>query len=120
VDVTSVVPFKQSGKVRVIAVTGSSRSPNMPDVPTLQEQGVPDFNVGAWLGYIAPAGTPAPIVDKLHADIVATLNNPAVQKRLVALGTEVVTSESPQAFRKFVVDNHRMWGDVVKKVGISQ
>jgi tripartite-type tricarboxylate transporter receptor subunit TctC len=118
--VVSTMPHVKDGKLNALAVSTARRAQLAPDVPTLQEQGVPDFNVGAWLGYIAPAGTPAPIVDKLHADIVATLNNPAVQKRLVALGTEVVTSESPQAFRKFVVDNHRMWGDVVKKVGISQ
>ena len=63
---------------------------------------------------------PDAITKKLHADIVAAVNKPDVQKRLVALGTEVVTSESPQAFKQFVVDNHKMWGDVVKKVGVTQ
>ncbi|ARU06668.1 transcriptional initiation protein Tat [Comamonas serinivorans] len=118
--VVSTMPHVKDGKLGAIAVSTSKRAQLAPDVPTLQEQGVPDFNVGAWLGYIAPAGTPAAVVNKLHADIVASVNKPEVQKRLIALGTEVVTSPSPQAFKQFVADNHRMWGDVVKQVGIAQ
>ena len=118
--VVSTMPHVKDGKLSAVAVSTAKRAQLAPNVPTLQEQGVPQFNVGAWLGYIAPAGTPDAVVKKLHADIVAAVNKPDVQKRLVALGTEVVTSESPQAFKQFVVDNHKMWGDVVKKVGVTQ
>ena len=118
--VVSTMPHVKDGKLVAIAVSTAKRTDLAPNVPSLQEQGVKDFNVGAWLGFVAPAGTPQPVVAKLYADIVATLNNPTVRNRLVMLGSEVVASESPQAFKKMVVDSHKMWGDVVKKVGVSQ
>lgn len=118
--VVSTMPHVKDGKLNAIAVSTAQPTPLAPSVPSLQQQGVPNFDVGAWLGFIAPAGTPNSIVVKLHQDIVATLENPKVRQRLTDLGSEVVTSPSPQDFRKFVTDNHKMWGDVLHKVGVQQ
>lgn len=118
--VVSTMPHVKDGKLQALAVSTSQPTPLAPQVPTLQQQGVADFNVGAWLGFIAPAGTPEAVVTQLHKDITTTLQDPKIHQRLVALGSEVVTSESPAAFQKFVFDNHIMWGDVLKKVGVQQ
>lgn len=118
--VVSTMPHVKDGKLHAIAVSTAAPTPLAPQVPSLQQQGVPNFDVGAWLGFVAPAGTPDAVTQKLHADIVATLQNPKVKQRLMDLGSEVVPSTAPQAFKQFVVDNHTMWGDVLKKVGVQQ
>ncbi|OZI31111.1 transcriptional initiation protein Tat [Bordetella genomosp. 10] len=118
--VVSTMPHVKDGKLHAIAVSTAQPTPLAPNVPSLQQLGVPNFDVGAWLGFVAPAGTPDAVVHKLHDDIVATLQKPEVRKRLTDLGSEVVTSASPQAFKRFVADNYKMWGDVLKKGGIHQ
>jgi tripartite-type tricarboxylate transporter receptor subunit TctC len=117
VDVTSVVPFKQSGKVRVIAVTGSSRSPNMPDVPTLQEQGVA-FDTDSWYALFAAAGTPSPIVERLRGALSQVMASPDMPQLLTRLGMNRA-STTPARFEAVMKKDLAVWSDLVRKSGAA-
>ncbi|HUG57117.1 MAG TPA: tripartite tricarboxylate transporter substrate binding protein [Candidimonas sp.] len=116
----STLPHVKSGRLNGVAVSTDQRAKLDPSIPTIQEQGLADFNMGAWLGFFAPKGTPKDIVNKLHAELNQALQDPQTNQKLVALGSEVVMSESPEAFAKMVGDNYRMWGDLVKESGVTQ
>ena len=83
--VAAVTPHVKAGKLRILAVGGEKRSPYLPDVPTMQEGGVPGYAMASWGAVIAPAKTPRPIVDYLHREIVAVLNEPDVKERMAAM-----------------------------------
>lgn len=104
----------KGGKLRAIAVTGDKRSHAMPDVPTLAEQGYPGFSALAWWGVFAPTGTPKPVMDKFHAELVKVLKLPDVNRTLTeSLGMDVQAS-TPEALQKFLVGEIARWGKVVK------
>jgi len=104
----------KGGKLRAIAVTGDKRSPVMPDVPTLAEQGFAGFSAYAWWGILAPVGTPRPILDKFHAELVKVLGQSDLRKQLTeTLGMDLAAS-SPEALQKFVAGEVERWGKVVK------
>jgi tripartite-type tricarboxylate transporter receptor subunit TctC len=86
------VPHIKEGILRAIGVTGAKRNPALPDVPTIIEQGVPDFVVSGWQGWFMPGGTPAPIVDRIYREIVKMLAQPDMQERIKGFGNEVVGS----------------------------
>jgi tripartite-type tricarboxylate transporter receptor subunit TctC len=103
----------RNGKMRALVLTGDKRSHTMPDVPTLKEQGI-DLSAHAWWGILAPAGTPRPIVDKFHAELVKAIKLPDVNKTLTeTLGMDVVTL-SPEATQKWIVEQMARWGKVVR------
>ncbi|HEY5897384.1 MAG TPA: tripartite tricarboxylate transporter substrate binding protein [Burkholderiales bacterium] len=107
----------RSGKMRALVLTGDKRSPTMGDVPTLSELGIPVVAY-AWWGILAPAGTPRPIVDKLHAEIVKAIKLPDVSKLLgETLGMDVLAL-SPEATQKWIVDQSAQWGKVVRENNI--
>ena len=109
----------KGGKLRAVATTGEKRSGTMPDVPTLIEQGYPGFSAYAWWGIFAPAGTPKPILDKFHAELVKALNLPDLNKQLTEqLGMDLVIS-TPEALQKWTLDEIARWGKVVKDAGIK-
>ncbi len=108
----------QAGQARPLAVTTPKRSSALPDMPTVAESGYPGYEVSTWFGYLAPAGTPAEIVNKLNAEINAALKNPEVQKKLVALGAELDPG-TPQAFGKYLEADMNRWAAVIKKAGIK-
>lgn len=109
----------RAGKVRALATTGEKRSPALPDTPTLGEQGVPGVVAYAWWGIFAPAGTPQPVIDRFHGELVKALDLPDVKKTLgESLSMEVVAA-SPEETRKFLVREMELWGRVVKENGIS-
>lgn len=111
-------PFVRGGKLHAIAVTSDKRSTALPDVPTLAEQGFPGLSVLAWWGILAPAGTPGPIVDKFHAELVKVFNQPAVRKQLgETLGMDLAVS-SPAELQKFLVAESARWGKVVRENNI--
>ena len=113
-SVAVIGPHVKGGKLRGIAVTGGKRSPAMPDVPTLAEQGFAGFSALAWWGIFAPAGTPKPIIDKLHAELVKVLNQSDLRKQLTEqLGMDLAVS-SPEALQKWTVGEIARWGKVVK------
>jgi tripartite-type tricarboxylate transporter receptor subunit TctC len=104
----------RAGKLRALAVTGEKRSQVMPDVPTLGEQGFAGFSAYAWWGILAPAGTPKPVLDKFHAELVKVLGNPDLRKQLTeTLGMDLAVS-SPEGLQKFVAGEVDRWGKVVK------
>lgn len=110
------LPMVQAGRLRAIAQTGLKRSVHLPDLPTVAESGVPGYDVTSWYGFFAPARTPAAVISRLNADIVAVLRMPEVSKRLVALGADVVPN-SPEEFGRFVRDEIQKWAKVVKASG---
>ncbi|HZZ95160.1 MAG TPA: tripartite tricarboxylate transporter substrate binding protein [Usitatibacter sp.] len=107
-----VVGYLQAGTLRALAVTSPARNPALPDVPTLQESGVPGYDVSAWFGFIAPAGTPAEVVSRLNGEINRALKDPDVRKRLAGLGADV-TITTPEAFGALLKSETDKWARVV-------
>lgn len=104
----------KGGKLRAVAVTGDKRSHVMPEVPALAEQGFKGFSALAWWGIFAPAGTPKPIMDKFHAELVKVFNLPDVKKTLTeTLGMDLAVS-TPEQLQKWLLDEMGRWGRVVK------
>jgi len=114
----AALPQVNAGKVRALAVTGMKRTPAAPDIPTLNESGVPGYDFSAWLGIWAPRGTPKAIVDKLNAEVVKILKSPDVRARLEKEGATIVGS-SPADFDAYIRREHAKWDKVVKDAGIS-
>jgi tripartite-type tricarboxylate transporter receptor subunit TctC len=114
----AVVPQIKGGKVRAIALASSQRNPAVPDVPTMAEWGVPDFDVGTWSGLIGPKGTPAEVVQKVNAAVADVLNDPAIRKRLIDEGSEIRLM-SPAEFGNFIRAENGRWVKVVKEAGIK-
>jgi tripartite-type tricarboxylate transporter receptor subunit TctC len=112
------LPHLKSGKLRALAVTSTSRSAAVPDVPTAAESGLPKFETSSWHGILAPAKTPRAIVMRLHDDIVKVLNLPEVRERLTAQGLNVVGS-TPQAFAAYIRSETAKYARVIKQVGIK-
>lgn len=108
----------KAGRLRPIAVTGATRTPTLPDVPTVQESGVPGYEVISWYGVFAPAKTPNAIVERLHAELVVALKAPEVLERLSALGAEP-SGKGPQEFGRFVREEIGKWAEVVKASGAT-
>jgi tripartite-type tricarboxylate transporter receptor subunit TctC len=116
--VAAVMPHVKSGKLRLLAVGGAKRSPFLPDTPTIQEAGVPGYVNASWGAIIAPAKTPAAIIDKLNADIVAILNEPDTKERLAGLSAEVVAN-SPAEAAAFMKSEEQRLTKLIRDVGIT-
>lgn len=114
----AVVPQIRGGKVRGVALAARERNPAVPDVPTLIELGLPDFEVGTWSGLIGPKGMPPEVVARLSAAVLAAVNDPAVKKRLVDEGAEVKPL-GPADFAAFMRAENARWVKVVKDAGIT-
>ena len=117
-NVPNVIQHIKAGKLKALAVTSAKRSPHVPDLPTVAEAGVPGFEVSVWFGIAAPGGTPAAIIDKLHAEIVRTLNLPEVRDKFFAQGVDVVGS-TPAQFAVHLKEQIAMWAKVVKDAGVT-
>ena len=113
-----LVQHLQSGKLRAIAAASPQRIPELPDVPTMAEAGLPNFHVLSWNGLAAPAKTPRPIVDKLNAEVNRILASPEVRKQLQGLGAYAVGG-SPEDFARFVDSEIKTWGAVVRSANFS-
>ena len=107
-----------AGRLKALAVTTSKRIPQLPDVPTMQEAGVPGYNASVWLGLLAPAGTPKEVVMKLNAEIAKVLSAADTKKELYAAGVEADIS-SPEALNTLMVQELDRWGKVIKDAGIT-
>lgn len=114
----SVIQHIQSGKLKALAVAGKSRHPNMPNVPTTAEAGVPGFELEAWVGLFAPAATPQPVISKLTQDIKLALEQPETKARAATQGVEV-RYLPPEALGGLVKKELDYWGDVIKKAHIT-
>ena len=112
----TALTYVKSGKIRALAVTTKDRLSVMPDVPTLQEAGVPGYELAAWQGVIAPAGTPRPVVDKLNANIVQLLREPETIARLTGDGGQIITS-TPDQFASYIKSEIGRFAKIVKDSG---
>ncbi len=113
----TVISQVRDGRLKALAVTSLVRSPLLPDVPTLDETGLKGFEVNTWFGFAAPAGTPGPIVARLHDEIYRVLAIPEVREKLLAQGFDLSAPISSDAFAKIVADDLRKWVPLVKASG---
>jgi tripartite-type tricarboxylate transporter receptor subunit TctC len=116
--IQSVLPLVREGKLRVIAVSSLKRAPMFPKVPTIAESGYPGFEATLWNGLLAPAGTPAPVVDRLHAETVKALAQADMRARFATLGLEAI-GNSPEEFAAAIHSEIPQWGKVIKEAGIK-
>ncbi|THC46602.1 tripartite tricarboxylate transporter substrate binding protein [Massilia sp. Mn16-1_5] len=117
-NMPSVIGHVRAGKLRPIAVTTPTRSPALPDVPTIAESGVPGYSATSWFGILAPAATPAPVIAKLNASILKALADPEVKKKLAEQGAEP-HGEKPEQFAEFIRSETAKWGQTVKVSGAT-
>ncbi len=116
--ISTVLPHIKAGKLVAVAIASPRRSPQLPDVPTVAESGLPGFDVTSWYGIVVRSGTPAPIVQKLQRDIAEALTNDEVVAKLAGLGLEPV-GNTPEVFDALIKSETRKWGDIVKKANIK-
>src|ERR1700716_1875163 len=117
-DIAGVLPFLREGTLRALAVSSEARNPLVPDVPTMRESGVPDYVVSTYVGVVAPAGTPAAIVQRLNAAINESMTAPDAAAAFARLGAEIRPAP-PQDFAAFLAAETRKWADVVKAANIK-
>jgi len=117
-DVSILIPLIREGKLKALAVTSASRHPQLPDVPTMIESGIPDYIMTFWSGVVAPAGMPAEIVNRLNAAINDGLTSASVRENLAKVGS-VASPGTPQDFADFIAAETRKWSAVARMAGIS-
>jgi tripartite-type tricarboxylate transporter receptor subunit TctC len=117
-NINAIVQHVNAGKLRALAVTGSKRSALMPSVPTLSESGVKDADVYSWQGVAAPKGLPADVKAKLHAALIAVLNDPAVRPKLLDVGFEIV-GNTPEQFATFQAAESARWKQLIESRKIT-
>ena len=115
-NIVAVTTHVKTGRLKPLAVTSAKRSASLPDVPTIAESGLPGFEAVSWIGALVPAGTPQPIVDKIHADLVAVLRMPEIKDKLGALGAEVV-GNTPEQFAAWNRSEIAKWAKAIKESG---
>ena len=118
-NIPAVLSPVQSGRMRALAVTGATRAAQLPSVPTMIESGLTGYEVTSWYGVCAPARTPAPVLGKLHTDLIKVLQTPDLQQRLNDLVVEA-TPTSREDFAAFIQSETRRWAQVVKDAGLAQ
>lgn len=117
-SIISVLPHLKTGKLRALAVTSAQRAATLPDIPSLQEAGVPNIDVSNWYGLFAPAGTPRQVIDRVHREVVEILKTAEMQKRMAGDGAEGVGS-TPAEFAAYVKAESARWAEVIKKSNIK-
>lgn len=117
-NINAIVSHVAAGKLRALAVTGAKRSPLLPQVPTLAEAGVKDVDVYSWQGVAAPKGLPADVKAKLHAAMVAALDDPGTKARLTDVGFEIV-ADTPEHFAAFQRNESARWKQLIESRRIS-
>jgi tripartite-type tricarboxylate transporter receptor subunit TctC len=114
----NAVPFITSGKVRALAIASPKRNPALPDVPTFAEAGMPQYQYDSWFGFMAPAGTPAPVLKKIHDDIAEIIKLPDVQARWQTIGAVAVVSNTPADFDAVIRADADRYGKLLRAAGI--
>ena len=117
-NMINVSPHIKSGRLRALAVSGGERSRAMPELPTIAESGVPGFDVTTWHGWLAPAGTPPAILERIHTELAKFLRTPALAEKLAVDGGEAV-GNSPAEYRRFLVDEIERWRRLAKSTGLK-
>jgi tripartite-type tricarboxylate transporter receptor subunit TctC len=117
--VANVVPHAKSGKLRLLGLTGATRSTFAPGVPTLAESGLPGFDVTTWYAVFATAGTPAAIVERLNAELRRSADNAQLKEQLANLGIEAGASATPEQARAYRDAEVERWGKLVRSLGVK-
>lgn len=117
-NVLSALPHVRSGRLRALALTSKARSRVLPQLPTIAESGVPDYEAGAWYAVLAPARTPAPVLKKLHDEFVKALQHPKIQERMAADGASIAGS-TPEVLARTIDADIARWGQVIRQAGLS-
>jgi tripartite-type tricarboxylate transporter receptor subunit TctC len=117
-DVPSAIANVRAGRIKALGVTTKRRIATAPEVPTLDEAGVPGYESIGWFGAVAPAGTPAPIIDRLNKEIVAALQVPEIRERVLQAGAEPLTN-TPQEFAAMIRDESRKWAEVIRSAKVT-
>ena len=117
-DALPVMQHIRAGKLRALAVTSPERSPLAPDIPTCVESGMPGLVAVNWWGVLLPAGTPKPIADKFHADLIKVMQNPDVKEKFANLGVDAVTS-TPADFGAYIKSESAKYAKLIKEAGIK-
>ncbi|HEY7661483.1 MAG TPA: tripartite tricarboxylate transporter substrate-binding protein [Xanthobacteraceae bacterium] len=115
---SSLLPFLQAGKVRVLAVTAPQRLPALPDAPTMREAGFAGIEVDTWFGLVAPAGTPDDVIEKLHGAFVQAVRDPDVAKQMADQGAHPVV-DTPAEFAAFIAAQTKRMAEIVRSVGVK-
>ena len=118
-NASTVLGQIKAGKVKALAVTTKDRSVMLPDVPTMMEAGVPNYEVATWLGFALPANSPGAIVARLNAELNRIGQMPQVKEKLLAQGFEILPPNSPAAARKLIEDDQALWLPIIKQSGIK-
>ena len=113
------LPHIKGGKLKALAVTGRERAPALPEVPTVSESGFPGFEIAQWQGLVAPAGTPAAAIARLHAEVVRIMHMPASVEKLASIGMDNSTSPTPADFTRMVQGEVDRWPALFKTAGIQ-
>jgi tripartite-type tricarboxylate transporter receptor subunit TctC len=114
----TIAPHVNSGKIKAVAVAGNRRVPQLPDVPTAAEAGLPEFNFSIWFGLTSPKGTPKAVVDKLNAELNKMLKKPEVREKLTAAGADIVGA-GPAAFSTRIETETKRWTALLAKAGVK-
>jgi tripartite-type tricarboxylate transporter receptor subunit TctC len=117
-DFTSGMPFVNSGRLHAMAVSTAKRSELVPDLPSMEEAGVPDFDINSWNGYFGPAGMDPEIVKVLNAAINKTVSDPQIKEKLAQLGFDAF-SGTPEDFAQFVKEQYALWGKLIKDANLA-
>jgi tripartite-type tricarboxylate transporter receptor subunit TctC len=118
IGVPAAAPHIKAGKLRALALITPARSPALPEVPTVAEAGLPNFEVTTWYGVLAPAGTPKPVVSRLNAALVRIMHTPEMKERLATMATDPVTN-TPEEFADYIKREIVKWGEVVRRAGLK-
>jgi tripartite-type tricarboxylate transporter receptor subunit TctC len=117
IGLSSILPAHKAGQLKIIAVTTAKRSPVLPDIPALSET-LPGYDASLWTGFLAPAGTPAVAINRLHQEIAKLLQTAEVKTAFQRAGTDIVSTD-PQAYGKFLAAEHAKWGKVVRDLKLN-
>jgi tripartite-type tricarboxylate transporter receptor subunit TctC len=118
IDIPTGLPLVNSGKLRALAVTTKERSTLLPDLPSMTEAGVPDFDITSWQGWLGPANMPKDVVTRLNAEVRKVIENPEIKKQLADRGMDAF-SGTPESFSKFVDEQLVLWTQLIKDAGIE-
>lgn len=117
-NMPSALPLVKAGKLRALAITSAQRSAELPDVPTMQEAGVPDYQIAGWFGVLVPAATPAPVVERLNREFQQILKLPDVKQRIAEMGG-MASDSGPQAFKAFIQSETLKWSALIQSAHIT-
>jgi len=117
-NMPALIPHIQAGRLRALAVTTTKRSAVMPELPTIAEAALPGYDASVWFGVFAPAGTPRPVIDRLHGEILKALQTQDLKSRMIGMGTDV-SGMGPDDFSAYVRKEIPKWANLVKAAGVK-